>query len=351
MPYIEIIILYCLKQLNGERTIYSIYHLLKGKKSSQTIQDAHLYKLTHFFRCFESISREVLETKIQKFLGNHWIVPNGDQQFLVTSVGEQVLTASLEKQPFPKHLDGWKYHSESLLFWERFSLLVQVISNFNFKEAHYIPIQKNKQVHRWLKLFLKENSWQKNSLGKILHSELMDCFESAQNINPAVFIFRLTGYCQIGLTPLQVAEKLKIETTKYYIEFQNIIHFLIQHVRANPIQYKLLSSIILDIKESNPLTHSSKITYEYVRKGLSIQEIAKTRGLKTSTIEDHIVEIALNIDGFSIDSFIDKGIQKKIIAVANRTETKQLKLIKKHIDTANYFEIRLVLAKFGGVKQ
>ncbi|MEH7462882.1 recombinase RecQ, partial [Bacillus thuringiensis] len=35
-------VLYCLKQLKGERTVSSIYHLLKGKRSSQTFQDGNM---------------------------------------------------------------------------------------------------------------------------------------------------------------------------------------------------------------------------------------------------------------------------------------------------------------------
>ena len=61
MSYIESIILNCLKQLNGERTIYSIYHLLKGKKTSQTIQDAHLFEITHYFGVYQWFTREDLE--------------------------------------------------------------------------------------------------------------------------------------------------------------------------------------------------------------------------------------------------------------------------------------------------
>lgn len=37
-------VLYCLKQLNGERTVSSIYYLLKGKRSSQTLQDGNMFE-------------------------------------------------------------------------------------------------------------------------------------------------------------------------------------------------------------------------------------------------------------------------------------------------------------------
>lgn len=348
MSYLEMLVLYCLEKLNGERTLYSIYHLLKGKKSSQTIQDAHLYKLTRFFRIFEPVTRESVEAIIQKGLANNWLLSVGEHCYRLTETGSEILKKNLVETPFPNYLNGWKYHSVSLLFWERFSLLVQVISNLNFEEAHYTPIQKNKQAQIWLKAFLKKNKIPKESLGKRLYVELLECLKDTQNIDPSILVYRLTGHHTIGLTPIQIAEILKMDVIKYHVEFQNILHYLIREIMINPYQYEILHSVIVDSKENSTLTHSSKMTFEFIQKGLSIQEIAMQRRLKRSTIEDHIVEIALNIDGFSIDPYIDSNVQVKILEAAEKTETKQLKRIKSYVNEANYFEIRLVLAKYGG---
>jgi uncharacterized protein YpbB len=75
--------------------------------------------------------------------------------------------------------------------------------------------------------------------------------------------------------------------------------------------------------------------------------IANLRHLKLSTIEDHLVELALNVEGFSIDSYVDRVLQNKILEVSRIEATKQLKLIREKIGAATYFQIRLVLAKYG----
>ncbi|MEK1830635.1 hypothetical protein AAAC51_20805 [Priestia megaterium] len=49
MNYIQVSILFCIKQLKGERTAYGIYHLLTGKKSAQTIQDGKILEFRFFF--------------------------------------------------------------------------------------------------------------------------------------------------------------------------------------------------------------------------------------------------------------------------------------------------------------
>lgn len=344
--YIENIILYCLKKLNGERTIYSIYHLLKGKKSSQTIQDAHLFDLIKFFRIYEPLTRKMLEEVITKALEKNWITFVANQRYLLTETGAELLDRNQEKITF-HYLNGWKYHSISQQFWERLSLLIQVVSNLVFQETHYIPIQKNKQVHIWLKSFIKNTPLDRNLLGKTLFFELEDCLQSADDIDPSVLIFRLTGYNCIGDTSLQVAERLGMENFQYHLEFQKVLHYCIKKVETDKKRYPILSNLLFDLKEKSTLTNSTKITFELVQRGYSIDEIVLKRSLKKSTIEDHIVEIALNVEQFSIDPFIEKGIQDKILSFVQTAATRQLKLIKSKVVSANYFEIRLVLAKYG----
>src|SRR3954466_12998281 len=97
MLQIESIILYSINQLNSERTIYSIYHLLKGKKSSQTIQDAHLFSLKKFFRIFESLTRESFDKIIGKIFEKKLIRECGERRFLLTAKGNSYL----EKNQLP----------------------------------------------------------------------------------------------------------------------------------------------------------------------------------------------------------------------------------------------------------
>ena len=67
LTFLQTMILFCLHKINGERTIYSIYHLLKGKKSSQTIQDTHLFHLQPFYQTYTNLSRNDLEVQLKNF--------------------------------------------------------------------------------------------------------------------------------------------------------------------------------------------------------------------------------------------------------------------------------------------
>ncbi|MGG3470823.1 helix-turn-helix domain-containing protein [Neobacillus pocheonensis] len=343
MNHFESILLYCLKKLNNERTIYSIFHLLNGKKSSQTIQDAHLFSLKKFFGIYDTLTRESFENKIDTMLEKQWINNSGEHRFIITPSGELYLN----NNQLPQYLNGWSYHLFTTLFWERLSLLIQVASNFVYQETKYSPIQKSKDVHIWLKSLLKVIQVPRQTIGKRVYSELVECFTGANDIDPSVIIFRLTGFQQIGLTSSQTAKKLKMDIHDYDIEFVNILHYLINKISSDTIQYPILSSLIDHLEQSNELTLSSRKTWNLFNQGYSPEVIADKRNLKMSTIEDHFVEFALHLDDFSIDDYVDRNLQEIILEVSRQSDTRQLKLIRDKVNSVSYFQIRLVLAKYG----
>ncbi len=346
MKLMEGIIFYCLNQLNGERTIYSIYHLFKGKKSSQTIQDAHLYGIKNYFGVYHSFTRELLEESIRTAFDQGLLKQAGDQRFILSGHGKSELETFLNNNHILAWLNGWKYQQTGL-FWERLSLLVQVVSNLVKGETSYLPIQKNKDVHQWLKQFLRTSGYPRDVIGQKLYGELVACLDNREAPDPLILVVRLTGSRQIGLTPLQAADTLQLDKSSYQIEFITILHYMIRQLTENPEVYPLLSRLAADFNPNQLLTLSASRTQLLIHQGFSLEEIASIRGLKISTIEDHVVEIALNDEQFPIDHYIEKSIQEKILTAARQDGSRQLKQIRNAVQTANYFEIRLVLAKYG----
>ena len=273
----------------------------------------------------------------------NWLINIGEQRYNLTTSGMTLL----ENKPLPKYINGWNFHQITSLFWERLSLLIQVVSNLTFGESRYIPIQKNIDVHIWLKSTLKDITVPRMELGTTVYSELKECFNTVKDIDPSLLVFRLTGFQQIGLTALQVAKKENLNYHDYQIKFTNTLHYLIQKLKEDANQFKILPFLIHELMQEDELTLSSRKTQKLLLQGYSLDMIANLRHLKLSTIEDHLVELALNVEGFSIDSYVDRVLQNKILEVSRLEATKQLKLIREKIGAATYFQIRLVLAKYG----
>ncbi|MCP3738690.1 helix-turn-helix domain-containing protein [Rossellomorea sp. BNER] len=347
MSYLQAIILYCLKKMKGERTEYAVYHLLKGKKSSQTIQDGHLYLVSEFFNSYPKLDRKQFDHHIQKLEVKGFLVL-WKNQYSISDEGKVQLANFFNIHPFPNSLNGWRVGDSSIVWWKRLSLLVQVLSHYIRKEQKYYPVQREQEIQEWMKRFIRENKEDIDNLNEILLDELVKLLSNEDfPDDPVLFTNMLTGGEQIGLTTLQAAEKLNIEPDEFRFRYLNVLHYLVNEILENYDRYPLLYSLLKQQKQTQILTQSTKETYRLLTRGMEVDVIAKVRKLKKSTIEDHLVEIALVDPQFSIDDYVHPDAQKSVIEAIQIIKQKKLKLIKEKIPLLSYFQIRLVLAKFG----
>ncbi|WP_100402435.1 helix-turn-helix domain-containing protein [Bacillus sp. FJAT-42315] len=342
--FIQAVMLLMLKQLNGERTASSIYHLLKGKKSSQTIQDARLFQLDRWFQTAPFLDRKMYDEQIQRLLEKGYIA--GDpNSLLVTETGEQWLAHFSDTLATLQHIQGFKLQDCCLLFWKRLTLLVQVTSHLVHENKEYQPVTRDEHIQYWVKMFLSQQRLPKEALAQALHDELIHSLKSQSFEEPLVLVLRLSGKNKTGKTAVQTAELVHMEETEYWYRFLNLLHFLVEYIYQHASQFPLLYEVLKDIYESVTLTQSTKKTAELLNKGYSLAEIAQQRRLKMSTVEDHVVELALNINNFPLEWYVSDQQAEKILAVALKQHHKKLKPIKDQIPDVTYFQIRLVLAR------
>ncbi|MCA1054681.1 helix-turn-helix domain-containing protein [Rossellomorea aquimaris] len=344
MSYLSFVIVYCLKQLNGERSIYSVYHILKGKKSSQSIQDAHLYRLQPFFLSLPKLSRNYFDEKIQSLSDSQMIMLNEDSRAQLTPEGEKALEGMHSTFFFPEHMNGLLYGDRGFVFWRRLNLLTQVLSNHRHEETSYYPVQRNRSIQGWIKDFLHKNDdWDRmaSSLFQELHESL------TRENDPYIIVSRLTGYKDYGLTEMQAAEELKLHAEEYRYRFLDLIHSLIQWIDGNEGKYPILSSLSSLNQTRKNITLSTAKTYELFLSGHSIEEIAQLRKLKVNTIEDHFIEIILSQDQVDVDAFITPSELVHAISVIEELGTRRLKPIKDRLPHLSYFQIRIAIAKRG----
>lgn len=345
MNYLTMIILYCIQQFAGERSVNAIFYLLKGKKSAQTIQDACWFQLRPLFQTFPYLTKEEFDQAIFLLKEKNYITKT-ENTYQISSQGIEQLKILLTEKPIPPHLNGWEFHSIDRLFWQRINLLIQTISYWIRGVNRFYPVQRNFTVQLWVKKWLRNTNtkFSKEEIASLLYSELLTLLSKLDAVNPSFFVERLSGYEKTGATAEQIAKKYQCDRFYYHLCFLHILHYMIISIRQHKEQYLLLYSIINDLYREHPLTNSTFLTYQLLQRGKTIEEIAKLRSLKKSTIEDHIVEIALMIPSFSIDKYVDIEKQKEIIHVVETLNTRKLKRIKEYVES-DYFSIRLVLSR------
>lgn len=351
VTFLHAVLLKCLHKINGERSASSIYHLLTGKKSLQTIQDGELYQLSYLFKTLPKFSREQFHDSINELRKKEFIQPlTTKNYFSVTKKGILFYENIFRERPFPKYIDGHKYQDTAIQMWKRLTLLIQVVSHLIHSSNRYVPIIQDYSIQRWVRNYVLQFKEGRFQLADNIYNDLSTIFADNFPEDPNILILRFSGYQMIGKTSEQVAELMKMDPFEYHYRFINAQHFIIQRILKERERFSFLPDLIIDTYQASPITKTAMRTYELLKRNLSIKEIAQIRGLKESTIEDHIIEIALFNKQFSIEPYVDKTTAEKILTIANELGVKRMKPIKERIGTASYFQIRLVLASLG-VKQ
>ncbi|MFX3624742.1 MAG: helix-turn-helix domain-containing protein [Ectobacillus sp.] len=344
LPYI---ILYGLHKVNGERTSSSIYHLLKGKRSSQTLQDGTMYRLSFLFGIYKKLGRHEYDEQIEGLLNENWIKKVQENTYILTPAGEEEFELYLKRHPFPMHIHGLQYGDAGEAFWRRLSLIVQTISHLQSRTA-YLPIQQDQQITAWVKRFFLSVRFSREKLAQKLYEECESVLSLLGQKEVHVFVLRLTGARRVGYTKEQIAQIMKEDSFQIHLRFLNVLHFIVKTAIQCPTDYPLLAQIV-SYDDYTVLSLSTQKTYILWKQGKSMEEIAAIRRLKRSTIEDHMVEIAMHEPDFPLESFVPKEYIMKIQRIVERMQTRKLRVLKQYAgEEIGYFEIRLVLAGMGG---
>ncbi|WP_182916974.1 hypothetical protein [Bacillus sp. PK3_68] len=266
MPFLQAILLMMINQINGQRTASSIFHLLKGKKSSQTIQDARLYHLDKWFQTASFLERTAFEQIIHDLTDRQLIEVDELKRVRVTNTGRTRLEVLSETLPPLEFLHGWSLQDCAVIFWKRLSLTVQVASHLIYRDDAYLPITKDEQIQAWLKSFLAARQLSKKTLAAYLHHELLTLLQEQRVEDPLILVLRLSGKQRTGKTTVQAGELLSMEGAEYWYRFLNLLHFAIQHIIQHAAQFPLLFAMIQDIYEPVVLTQSTKKTADMLKK-------------------------------------------------------------------------------------
>ncbi|SOB94255.1 uncharacterized protein YpbB [Ureibacillus xyleni] len=324
--------------LKEERTISAPFHLLRGKRSGQTIQDVGIFHLHHYFGVLPKLSRKKYDEEIHNLVEQQFITifDNGDYTLTKYLLNDNIL-------PF----DGWHYRGNEHVFFARLSLIVQSLSHKEAGQMAFIPIQKDPQIQNWVRNFLISNEYQDGTLQQQLLHEILTSLEQAEvNENAKeILIKRLAGYKIPGYTWQQLSIYENKDEMDIQLLYISCLHIWLNIITANESEFPLLHKIAEQIRITIPLSGSAFQTAQLFKQGYTLEQISHYRRLKMSTIEDHIVELAMNDPQFTINQFVAKEAIDQVVNAVNDYDTRKLKVLREILPHLSYFQIRLVLAR------
>lgn len=334
------ILLKIFSQLNNDRTISAAYHLLRGKRSGQTIQDVGIFKLHEFFCLLPKLSRKIFDIEVARMIEEGFLIVNDDN-------GHYSMTAKgLEKgiEDVPCIFYGWNFRGNEHIFFGRLSLVIQALSYQSSNTKQFIPIQRDEQIQHFARAFLLQNKYQAGHLQQELFREITESIEKLPItiLQKELLINRLTGNNMPGFTWQQLAFDANMSEMDVQLLYISALHNWLLEI---PNNYTYLGRIAENIQVDIVLTGSAYQTAEFFKQGHSITEIASLRRLKQSTIEDHIVEYAMSEPKFPFENFVSLVDQKRVFEVIEKNSTRRLKVLHEKLPHLTYFQLRLVMAK------
>ncbi|MGC5324513.1 helix-turn-helix domain-containing protein [Brevibacillus sp. SYSU BS000544] len=342
--------------LARERTLQSLYYVLKGRKSNQTYQDVHMYSLFSYYRLFPRLSKEDWQEIVQALQKAQYIElvsfdkGNTKQSFAITMSGMQWQAETEEKYQLQKWLDS-SFQSVSQVteterFWMKLHLMVQTISQLSGNKNSFFPVVSNKEVQLWVKQQLSMPSKREEWLTH-LANELYQLLRYLPSQQQRLVVDQFSGISQAGLTLDQISWREKEPHSYTIVKFRHALCRLYQMVQQDlGVSLPHLYSLVDTGKQQRmPISDSAFQTYQLLVKEKDIDTIAKRRNLRRGTIEDHLIEISLNVPQWDHSSFLSQAAKEEIVATSEQYGTKRLRLIREYLrNQYSYLQIRLALA-------
>lgn len=332
------ILLFVISQMNGQRTLNAGLHLLRGKKSGQTLTDVEYFNVKPFFGILPKLEDETYVNAADALIDAGLIIQD-DKFIRLTEKGQQ----RVEELP-PFHFRGWDYRGREMIFFSRVALLVQTLSYMREGDSSFNPIQRDRDTQLFVKQLLVRRPITNPSFAKQFGEELKRALieSGMHDVQKYIFVCRLSGKNDTAKTWDQLAVELDDAPDAIRLQFIESLHRLLATVEEQ-VKYPFLHKIAFDIKVHSYLTESAMQTKRLFDQGYSMASIASIRKLKMSTIEDHIIEMAMNDKHFPVTHFVSEKQIQAVVSKSAELGTKRLKLLKNEFETISYFELRLIL--------
>lgn len=326
-----------LQKFEGERSVSAPYYILIGKQSGQSIQDVGLFSLHRYFGILPKLSKKYYDKEIKKFVNSGYLIVNEDSSY------------TFNKPQFPismdLYFDSWHYRGKEHIFFKRLSLIVQTLSHKKEGAMNFIPIQKDEAIQAFVRQFLYKNGYPKSNLNKKIYEEIHQSFQNISDTVKNILINRLSGFNTPGITWGQMAQLERLEEMDVQLFYISGLQEWLNEIDEKKENYPLLSQIAEGVRYVQPISRSAYQTAVLFQRGYTIEQICMMRHIKQSTVEDHLVELAMNDRKFDIYQFISEEDAKLVQNTSKTLKTKRLKPLKEAIPQFSYFQLKLALAR------
>ena len=223
-------------------------------------------------------------------------------------------------------------------FEKQLYLLIQVVSELSYANKKYFVITNDLKAQQLTKKLLK--SYGKEKLRLAVKESLENFLETNDPFKALLFSQTLTGHQYLGKTKEQLAREHDLAPEEVYIIQKDMLAryaaYLLKHSPE-------LAPLVAYYKRQTILPKSVKITYQLFLEGNSLKQIERIRGLKPSTIQEHLLDCALLLKDMDKEKLLAREKRQAINQFFGKKDVLEwnFNALKAVMHEATFFEYRL----------
>lgn len=314
----------------------TLYHLLKGKRTTSVLLYGFLYDNLRFFQLTPELTERQFNKMLNQLFEQKLLQLDGGSEAQITDQGSQVLR---QTSYFYEHLDNYRFGKTDVAIWRLLQFTVQVVSHLSYTDKNYIPLEQSPLYQQQVKSLLR--SLPKAQLIKALKQEWQQIFSFLPKNQANFFARQFSGYHTIGKTSAQLLEP-ELNHFERFLTVKDALHQLLALILSLE-ENSLLRKLILPYIKQNE-NQSMNETSEYLKYNLSLDELAKQRNLKKSTVQDHLLELALAND-FPFEQYLSGESELFLSKLITPYQNWVYQIEKQKQPQLDYFEFRLYQIK------
>lgn len=292
-------------QTDKEVKTSQILHVLRGKKTPSMYYLTEVNQWHHGFSINKKIKSTDLKIIVESAYRKKWLTKK-EKGFLLTSIGKEILDKYFEDYYFPKRIHSFRNIEVYDPFWERIQLFSQVFSEYSYKNPNYTAIIKDPHHQEIVRLLFEASQGNKGHVLKKWIEEQDYIFKKLPRDQANLLANSLTGHQIIGKTRKQLADELGMVEIELKFYLRDALEEVIKIIHRFPKKLRITTELLKNTQEEYyfSLSESTYYTFQMLKQGQKITEIARARRIKKNTVKEHLLEIAFVLERFPTKDFV-----------------------------------------------
>ena len=193
--------------------------------------------------------------------------------------------------------------------WEKqFYLLVQVASELSYQNNKYFAITNDLKAQQLFKNWFRR--YGKTTLLGEITTSLTDFLAHEPELNAQLFCEQLTGHGRLGQTKAQLAKSYQLQIAEIEVGWRDLCARYAKYLLDQNFE---LAKLVMPYKRLTNLPASTEKTYSLFLAFKSILEIADFRKIRMSTVQEHLLNVAILANDFPRERLLSPKIKKQIM--------------------------------------